>query len=79
MDDLIRREDFEEAIDVIEIAMRAMTGTITDTLKGIPSAAQDIVRCQDCKYYQTDKCYIHIERIWELKPDDYCSQGERDE
>ena len=45
----------------------------------IDDAQPEIVRCGDCKYYQTDKCYIHIERIWELKPDDYCSQGERDE
>lgn len=43
----------------------------------IDDAQPEIVRCGDCKYYQTDKCYIHIERIWELTPEDYCSHGER--
>lgn len=52
---------------------------LTDKIIKMPSVQPEIVRCRDCKYYQTDKCYIHIERIWELKPDDYCSQGERDE
>ena len=42
-------------------------------------STKPLIRCQDCKYYQTGQCYIHIERIWELKPDDYCSQGERRE
>ena len=45
----------------------------------IDDAQPEIVRCKDCKYFQTDKCYIHIERIWELTPEDYCSQGVRNE
>ena len=39
---------------------------------------KEITYCKDCKYYRTADCYIHIERLWELKPTDYCSQAERD-
>ncbi len=30
--------------------------------------------CDNCARYGTSDCYMHIERLWELKPDDYCSQ-----
>lgn len=52
---------------------------LTDKIIKMPSVQPEIIRCKDCKYYQTEQCYMHIERLWELKPDDYCSQGERDE
>jgi len=59
--------------------MRSAMDHLQRILRGMPPAQPEIVRCGDCKYYQTDKCYIHIERIWELTPEDFCSQGERDE
>lgn len=39
---------------------------------------KELIYCKDCKYYRTEDCYIHIERLWELKPTDYCSQAERE-
>lgn len=42
-----------------------------------PTVVSKLIRCKDCKYYRTEECYIHIERLWELKPTDYCSQAER--
>ena len=43
----------------------------------------DIVRCQDCKYWNTDGCREGVgECTWAYymtKPDDFCSYGERRE
>lgn len=39
-------------------------------------AEKELIYCKDCKYYRTSDCYIHIERLWSLKPTDYCSQAE---
>ena len=39
----------------------------------------DVVHCRDCWRYQTANCFMHIERLWELKPTDFCSQGERED
>ena len=47
-------------------------------MRALPPAQPEIIRCKDCKYYRTEDCYVHIERLWELKPTDYCSQAERD-
>lgn len=40
----------------------------------------EVVRCKDCKHYRTDEdgwCIYHEDCY--LKPDDYCSYGERRE
>ena len=40
-----------------------------------------VVRCKDCRLYNTDNCYmIHGQRMnRDLFEDDYCSYGEREE
>lgn len=43
-----------------------------------------VVRCKDCKYYETGKDYTpyctNFENLLEeMNPDDYCSYGERKE
>ena len=44
-----------------------------------PSAEPEIIRCKDCKRYGKDNCFVKIQMLWELRPDDYCSYGERKE
>ena len=50
--------------------------TVADIVRGMPSI--DIVRCKECKHYRlngiTYQCMSHISAV---KPDDYCSYGER--
>ncbi len=48
-----------------------------DDAPTIEPERKEIIYCKECKYYRTEDCYIHIERLWELKPTDYCSQAER--
>lgn len=52
------------------------------TLDKIPTVdAVPVVRCRDCKYYYKyllgGWCVVH--RHYDLKPDDFCSRGERRE
>lgn len=43
----------------------------------MPTSDQpEIVRCRDCKRYETEYCYMATDFAG-LKPDDYCSYGER--
>ena len=44
-----------------------------------PSAEPEIISCKDCKRYGKDNCFVKIQMLWELRPDDYCSYGERKE
>lgn len=48
---------------------------------GYTQAKEDIVRCKDCKYKDTDKCPLAEICNWEWvtwsNADDYCSRGER--
>ena len=44
-----------------------------------PSAEPEIIRCKDCRRYGKDNCFVKIQMLWELRPDDYCSYGERKE
>ena len=37
----------------------------------------DLIRCKDCKRYGRDNCFMKIQMLWELKPDDFCSYAER--
>lgn len=55
-------------VDKVEVQTELMT---------LPSAQPELIRCKDCVRYQTERCFMHIERLWELKPDDFCSQAER--
>lgn len=66
---------------------------INECIKAIdnqPTAdAVEVVRCKDCKYYEDGECqngelpvsdYSDLSNAWLLvKPDDYCSYGERAE
>lgn len=50
---------------------------ILDHLRRLPSAQPEIIQCKDCKRYGQDNCFMKIQMLWELKPDDFCSQAER--
>ena len=57
---------------------------IGDALKEIDDAptidAVPVVRCRECKHYQTDVLFNHNYCCGRRrKPDDYCSYGERRE
>ena len=40
---------------------------------------ESVLHCKDCARYRTADCFMRIERLWELKPNDFCSQGGRKE
>ncbi len=52
-------------------------------VKQIPSAdVVEVVRCKDCEYYEIGKNYTPycnnvLNMFEEMKPDDFCSYGER--
>ncbi len=48
-----------------------------DRLKVLPSAQPEIIRCKDCRRYGRDDCFMKVQMLWELKPDDFCSYAER--
>lgn len=40
--------------------------------------AKEIVRCKECKRYsQSGLCNLYLNISLEMKPDDFCSYGER--
>ena len=42
--------------------------------------AVEVVRCKDCKRYsQSGMCNLYLNVSHEMKPDDFCSYGERRE
>jgi len=43
----------------------------------LSSVQPEIVRCKDCIRYGRDDCFMKIQMLWELKPDDFCSYAER--
>ena len=49
-------------------------------LDGKADAMESIVRCKDCKRYsQSGMCNLYLNVSHEMKPDDFCSYGERRE
>lgn len=50
---------------------------IIDVIEALPNVQLDIVKCRDCQRYGRDDCFIKIQMLWELRPDDFCSYGER--
>ena len=85
MSDYIKRKDALRAfngscstVDADDI-LRHLHKSI-DVIKNIPSAdVVEVVRCKDCRLYNTDNCYmIHGQRMnRDLFEDDFCSYGER--
>lgn len=70
----------------INTAFWSEIGKIIDNAPTID--AVEVVRCKECKYYETDECpmvyYSPVEddvydMRWWNKADDYCSWGERSE
>ena len=56
-------------------------GAFADRIKALPSAQPEIIRCKDCRYYNSEEkeCLdlLGHGRRWE--EDDFCSYGERNE
>ena len=51
---------------------------IVDTSKGVYK--ERIVRCKECKFLMKDgHCYEFADDYIKVKPDDFCSYGERRE
>ena len=56
-------------------------------IEDVPSAEPEVIRCKDCKYYynvmhggtqfEYGKCCRTF--VEDVKPDDYCSKGERND
>ena len=56
-------------------------GAFADRIKALPSAQPEIIRCKDCRYYNSEEkeCLdlLGHGRRWE--EDDFCSYGKRNE
>jgi hypothetical protein len=49
-------------------------------MDGKADAMAELVRCKDCKRYsQSGLCNLYLSVSHEMKPDDFCSYGERRE
>ena len=84
MGDLIDRQAAIKALSIMqgivaEIGVRKGISFAWQQIKDLPSAQPEIIRCKDCKRYGKDNCFVKIQMLWELRPDDYCSYGERKE
>ena len=60
-----------------------MQKTDSTPVNSEPVTLRPVVLCKDCKKYKTKFCAVdiwHIDvTIFKVKPDDYCSFGERKE
>lgn len=68
--------------DYHEIRCRACwVDDMSIELDAIPTVdAVEVVRCKDCKYYSNGwLCNLYLNVSHEMKPDDFCSYGERRE
>lgn len=74
-DDLINRQ---AVIDAIE---RAVTKEVARrSVKELPSAHPEVIRCKDCKYYTsvTAQCEIRGKGLYLIRGlNDFCSKAER--
>ena len=53
-----------------------------ETIMKIEFVGKEIVRCKDCKHRNGDYChndegFAHAGNIFFVRPDDFCSRGER--
>ena len=79
MDDLISRQ---AAIDILEVAINDDWEFDYAKDRMIELSVQpEIIRCKDCKYYETMYCKMDVwtddMRIYKAKPNDFCSYAER--
>lgn len=82
MDDLIKREDALKAI--VDERTHTLLQAWINVKKTVPSIdAIEVVRCKGCKYERDGEEFMWCEHPSGLdsivKPDDYCSYGERRE
>ena len=79
--DSISRQAVTDLFDAWEAAEldHHIPKILRDRLKTIPSVQPEIIHCKDCIRYGRDDCFMKIQMLWELKPDDYCSMAERKE
>lgn len=62
---------------VIDIINKPVIIRAKEQIEALPSVQPEIIRCKDCIRYGRDDCFMKIQMLWELKPDDYCSYAER--
>ena len=88
MSDLISRQDAIRIVDGIDTWQAGWRGDAIESIKALPSAQPEIIRCKECIYFECD-----IQRSWgkyngcgvwtddgdeiEVKPDDFCSRAKR--
>ena len=85
-------EKFNEKVDMAECLIDARTAerfatfcALADAVEEMPTVdAVEVVRCRQCKHYEIHKPKVleNCERngyIIPMKPDDFCSYGERKE
>ena len=69
MSDYIKRED------AIFIALQQPIYSVVSQIKQLDGI--DIVRCKECKHYRENKEFGCVWHLSAVKPDDFCSYGER--
>ena len=89
--DTISRQDAIRIVDGIDTWQAGWRGDAIESLKALPSAQPEIIRCKDCKYYEIaqikkdgtdDKRYKPSICVkWKYgksrKPDCFCADAER--
>lgn len=73
-------EPCEDAVSrqaVINIINKPVIIKAKEQIEALPSVQPEIIHCKDCIRYGKDNCFMKIQMLWELKPDDFCSYAER--
>lgn len=79
MDDLISRQVAIEALRRAEALTKAFGyHNVIDTIRELPSAQPEIIRCKDCRYHGANEC-AHSLALVLSKDNDFCSYAERRE
>lgn len=84
MSDYISRQAAIDALDRIfdNIPMELTTEILRlrRELRGLPSAdVVPVVRCRDCKHWESEDGYCHMQGTEDWKADDFCNYSKRRE
>ena len=82
MGDLISRQaaiDCEYQVKIINDIEYVMLSEVQMKMRKLPSAQPEIIRCKDCKHHAKFSSKCNKLHLTPMRPNDYCSYGERAE
>lgn len=70
-----------ERLPSADVVENVRLSPITTATEGKPIEYVEVVRCKDCKWWDSEEhnCVIRDSYGWDYKPTDYCSYGENAE